>query len=564
MSEEKTTAEVIIEDKEDKEYESLLEKFETPKETKSGTKEKKGHIKTLIFSLLGAIVLIGIACVLIFLPKGEEETDLTVDEASITAKADENNVWQADVETDSNGNIKENGQGELLEYIPSQIKTMKIENKGGSFTVKSHTPTQKATDPETGEEKTTTEATVYKIVGFEDFDLQTGIPDEVASACSSLSFSTIIEANAKDNLDDYGLDKPKSVATITYTDNKKAVISVGNDAPQGVGTYVKFGSGDTVYLCETESVAPLLYTLNKFISLTINDSAENTENSDFRYINLTGSAYGKKITLEQNEYSESISNAYVLTAPEKTYADDSEASNVTGAVRGLYAESVVCVNPSASQLSKYGLSKEYAHIYGKYPDTTVDLIASKPDGKGNCYLMKKGGNVVYKIASASIPWVTTSYENLVSDYVLNPKYMGLSGVEVTANSQTYKFEVKTTVTTTTADNGSTTSSTTTTPKYNGQELTQAYFETFFRNMALLTKSDSEKDSVSGTPVYKVKYTYADKNKSADTVCFYKGNGSQYVATLNSKAVGHIYSTYIDKLVDQVPKVAKDKEVKSLW
>ncbi len=562
MSEEKTTAEVIIEDNEDKEYTTLIKKFETPEKTKSGTKEKKGHIKALIFSLLGVIVLIGIACVLMFLTNGEE-SDLKADEASITAKADENNMWQADVETDSNGNIKKNGQGNLLEYIPSQIKTIKVENKGGSFTVKSHTPTQKTTDPETGEEKTSTESTVYKIVGFEDFELQTGIPDEVANACSALSFSTVIEANGKDNLADYGLDKPKSIVTITYTDNKKAVISVGNEAPQGVGTYIKFGSEDTVYLCETESVAPLLYKLNKFISLTINDSATNTENSDFKYINLTGSAYGKKITLKQNGYSESISNTYVLTAPEKAYADDSEGANVAGAVRGLYADSVVCVKPSASQLSKYGLSEEYAHIYGKYPDTTVDLIASKPDGKGNCYLIKKGGNVVYKIASASIPWVTTCYEDLASDYVLNPKYIGLTGVEVTANSKTYKFKVKTTVTTTTDDNGSTTSSTTTTPKYKGQELTQAYFETFFRNMALLTRSDSEQDNVNGTPVYKVKYTYSDKNKSADTVCFYKGNGNQYIATLNSKAVGHIYSTYIDKLIDQVPNVASDKEVKSL-
>lgn len=563
MSEEKTNAEVIIEDEKDKDYNDILEKFETPENTKSGTKEKKGHIKALIFSLLGVVVLIGVVCLLVFLPKGEEE-DIYIDEASITSKVDKDNVWQANVATDNNGNPKENGGGELLEYIPSQISTIKVKNSGGTFTVKSVTPTEKSTDPETGEEITLTDATVYTLVGFEEFDLQTGVPNEIASACSSLSFNTVIEADAKDNLADYGLDKPKSVVTVTYTDKKKAVISVGNEAPQGVGTYVKFGSGNAVYLCETESVEPLLYTLNKCISLTINDSASNTENSDFKYINLTGSAYGKKITMEFNKDSESISNSYVLTAPEKCYADDSEASNVTGAVRGLYAESVACVNPTKSQLSKFGLSQEYAHIYGKYPDITVDLIASKPDGKGNCYLMKNGGNVVYKIASSSIPWVTTSYESLVSDYVLNPKYMGLSGVEVTAQSKTYDFEVKTTVTTTTDEDGSTTSSTTTIPKYKGEELTQGYFETFFRNMALLTKSDNTAGKVSGSPVYTVKYTYADKNKSADTVSFYKGSGSQYVVTVNSKAVGHIYSTYIDKLVEQVPKVAKDKEVKSFW
>ena len=60
MSEEKTNAEVIIEDEKDKDYNDILEKFETPENTKSGTKEKKGHIKALIFSLLGVVVLIGV------------------------------------------------------------------------------------------------------------------------------------------------------------------------------------------------------------------------------------------------------------------------------------------------------------------------------------------------------------------------------------------------------------------------------------------------------------------------------------------------------------------------
>lgn len=563
MDEKKVNTEVVIEG-DDKDFEEAVNSFENPASVDKKKKKKNGFV-ALIITLLVAIALVGGILLVIFMPKGqgEEEFEYT-DGASIKTEVDDNNVLQIEAQTKDDGTIKTNGSGELLTYVPADIKTMHVQNKKGSFTIESYTPTKtsKETDPETGEKVTTTEATQYTIVGLEGFDLQSGVPDEIASDCSGLSFTKIIETDAKDNLADYGLDKPRSKVKVTYTDGKKAVIYVGNEAPQGIGTYVKFGSNNVVYLCETDSVKPFLYDVTDLISLTINDSASSSGNSDFNYADLTGSAYGNKITLKLNSNTESITNTYVLTSPDSAYADNTEASGVAGAIRGLYASSVACVNPTSAQLSKFGLASTYARVYAKYPDTTVDLIASKPDSKGDCYLMKNNGKVVYKIASSSIPWVTTSYENLLSDYVLSPQLNGLTGIEVSCDSKTYKYTVNNQVVTTTDDDGSTTSSTTTTVKYNGEELTQGYFETYFRNMSLITLADHSVVNPSGSPAFTVKYSY--KKKSADTVSFYKCSGNKYTAVLNSKPIGTVYSTYVSKLIDQAPMVAKDKEVKSFW
>lgn len=556
---------VIIED-ESKDYNNVLEKFETPAETKSGAKEKKSHIKALVIALISAVVLIGIVLLLVLLPKGEDKGYESSSSASITTNADKNNVWQAKVETKNNGDIKTNGSGTLMEYVPAQIKKIQIENTKGSLTIGSYTPTKvlDETDPDTGEKKTETDATVYTVKGLEGFDLQAGIPDEVASNCASLEFNTIIEADASDNLADYGLADPRSVTTITYTDGKKAVIYVGNDAPQGAGTYVKFGSSNAVYLVESSSVSALLYGVTDLVSLTINDSATTTDNSEFEYLNISGTGIGSNITLKPNDKMDSISNAYVLTAPQRAYADDAEASYVTGAIRGLYAESVAYVNPTAAQLSKCGLSAGYAKVSAKYPDITVKLVASKPDSKGNCYIMKQGGKVVYKMASASLPWVSTSYQKLVSDYIINPQLTGLTGLNATIGDMVYAFEVKTTTTETTDDEGSTTSSSTTTAKFGGKVLTQSYFEVLFRNMALLTKCDNDTETPKGNADLTIRYSFSDKSKSDDVVCFYKSANNKHLVTLNSKPVGHVYSSYVKKLVEQVPKTAKDKEVKTFW
>lgn len=68
-------------------------------------------------------------------------------------------------------------------------------------------------------------------------------------------------------LADYGLDKPRDTVTVTYTDKTKAIIYVGDDAPQNAGTYIKFGSNDTVYLVAKDSVSAFDYGLTDLIVL---------------------------------------------------------------------------------------------------------------------------------------------------------------------------------------------------------------------------------------------------------------------------------------------------------
>ncbi len=556
--------EVLIEEN-DKDYENLLDKFETPEEKSRPSKKKNSHIKALILSIAGAVILAGIVLLLIFFPKGDSSSDVGKGIAAVKGTVNSNKVHEVKLDTDKNGKIKENGSGHLLELVPADISKINIKNKKGNYTITSYTPKKKTkeTDPETGKKKEETDATVYTILGYKDFDLQPGVADEVASACSNLSFNAVVTEDAGNNPADYGFDKPRAVANITYDDKTKAIIKVGDDAPQKLGTYVMFGSGNAVYLCESDTVKKLLNGITDYISLTINESASDTSSNEFKSLTLSGSKFNRNITLKPNPDTDHIANSYILTSPVSTYADDTEASNVSGAVRGLYADSVTAVKPSKSRLSSLGLSSPYAKIFAKYSDTTVNIIASKPDSKGNCYLMKNGGKIVYKIASASIPWVKTDEEKLISSYVLNPELNGLTKMSVTCSGKTYDFDIKTTVTKTTDDEGKESSSTNTVTRYKNNELTQGNFEIFFRNSALLTKADKSGGQPKDQPELVIKYFY-DKKRSADTVSYFMSSANKYTVSVNSRVVGTVYSNYVEKLIAQAPKVAKDKEVKTFW
>ena len=404
MDEKKKTAEVIIENEE--EAAELPESFG---ERKRQNKKKKAtaNTKTLAIIIGVVVVLAAALLVLIFFPREEKKGEIT-GPASVSAKVDDDKVWEADIKTNKDGKIKENGSGSLLELVPADIKKIKLENDKGTLTFKSYTPIVELdeTDPETGKKKTGTDATQYTLVGFEDLEIRGDQAGLLANLCSTLSFNSVSCEDATDKLSDFGMDKPRAVATVTFNDNTKAIIKLGADAPQNLGSYVMFGSGKAVYLCDKESTEVLLFG----ITIVLEPCTDDAVNAD-----------------------------YVLTAPNSSLADNTEASNISGGIRGLYATSVKAVNPSSAQLSKLGLSTPYAEIKAEYPDCTVDIIAAKPDSSGNVLIMEKDGKLVYSISAEKVAWVNTSYEKLLPDYVFEAQLACVSSVEVDG----YKFTVTT-------------------------------------------------------------------------------------------------------------------------
>lgn len=538
-------------------YDNILKKFEEPTEYK---KHKKKHKALgLIFGLLGVVLLSGAIVTMLLIPNSNSD-ETVVEKALLTTKTD-NNVLQVEPETTKKGEIKQNGTGFLMEYLPEKIKSIKINNISGTYSVNSYTSKKKTDKTDSDTKEDSSSATKYTLVGFEEFDLQSGRPDDLAEDSSSIEFSQIIEADATNNLSDYGLDKPVATATVTYRDGKKAIITVGNNALQGAGTYISFGNSSAVYLVKSEEVDTFLMGINDLISLTINNTATDTESTNFEYVRLTGKAYNdEEIIFSINEDTNSITSSYLITSPEKAFADDNEASSISGGIRGLLATDVVHVNPTAKEINSCGLSDNYSHLVAKYPDTTINLLASKPDNEGNCYLMKNGGNIIYKINCATIPWVKTNTDKLTSRYVLNANLQGLTSL-VVETDKTTKFMLNTKTTQTTNDEGTTTDSTTTTVHHGAKELTLSYFETYFNNISLLTKCDNDKETPTKKSDLTVTYSYSNA-RAVDVVRFYKGSTGKHIVTINSRPVGHVYSSYVTKLKEQTVQITNDNQVTS--
>ena len=532
-----------------------LNKFldrETRKDDKISKKKKlSGTKKLIIFGAAALVVVAGIICLAVFLPKNSDD-EIHSDFADVSLSVDSDNEHQAQVATDENGKILQNGSGKLIEKVAADITKIDVENPSGSFTLLCETPVE--TD-DSGEGETS--STIYTIEGLEDFELQTGVPDSIANACTNMEFLTVVSTDP--NLKDYGLEQPRANAVATYSDNTKSVIYVGDEAPQSAGTYIKFGSNDTVYLVDSDTANALLLDLSGLISLDITTSASDTENNEFEQLTLSGSNFKDNIVIKPNK-DEAIKSTYYITEPVKGYINETAGSDVSGGIRGLYAAEVIKVNPSDDDLSQYGLKDPYAKVEAVYPDITIKLNASAPS-ENSVYLMHDGGNVLYRVADSSVRWVTESVDKLKNDTVLSVNKEKLSSIVINDKGTSYTIDVKTTTDTVENEDGEEEEVTNTTASYNGDELKEEDFLTFFQNYEKMNIVDYETKSPSASPVMTITFNYST-DRDSDTISIDSGS-TKCPVSLNGQPCGQIYNSYVEKFSKSLEELTGGKTVKSI-
>lgn len=503
--------------------------------------KKRRNILILAVSAGVIALLIGLIIFLNHTPKPAEEENLYT-EAWTIATVDEAGMHSVEVPTDSNGQPRQNGSGTLIDYTPSNISAIRVQNASGAFTI--HAATENG------------QATVYRLEGYEGLPLQTGKPDDVANDAADLHFATI--ASTDRALSEFGLQEPRATVTVTYTDGTSAVVRVGDEAAAQAGTYISFGSANNVYLVNSDAVDSFFYKPVDFISREITAGATSADEAAFRRITLTGSHYPQKIVLEPNDDS-AINYQYRIMQPFAGFADAVMSADIAGCVRDLFAEEVVAVNVTAADaatfLAPYGLGKEaYADVVAEYPDVTLHLRASAPDGEGNVYLVNAGdpvtGNrVVYRIQIGALGWASASVDRLAADTVLSVSRTAVDSLTLTAGDKTVDIDVDTRTQDVTTSDGTVEQITTTEAYYNDKLLDDESFTILLQNLTGM-KNAGKTDAAASDKLLEIRYTYTT-GRAADTVTVYQSSGKSCPVALNGAVIGSVSKTYADALVGNI-------------
>ena len=102
----------------------------------------KKNTKILIIVCAAALILAGLMCLLIFLPKGDGSSSgaATYDEGvKMSVTTDKDGVHQAQIQTNDKGEIDNNSYGTLMDYIPQRFQRFILKTKKALLT-SSRTP----------------------------------------------------------------------------------------------------------------------------------------------------------------------------------------------------------------------------------------------------------------------------------------------------------------------------------------------------------------------------------------------------------------------------------------
>jgi hypothetical protein len=383
---------------EDEALSRFLSREPAPQKPKKSKKSRTPLI--LILAILLVAVLIAAIILLNHQPAPEDSADETAG-AEITASLNADKEHIVTVPIGDDGAPVQNGAGELLCYETSDVREVTVTNADGSFTL-----TSDSSDDET----------VYTLVGYEGYPLESGSPEAVIGSVAELPFLSIASVGGEPA--DFGLDTPRATVRAAFADDTFAAILIGDEAPASAGVYAALGDASAVFLVSADAVDPFLYQITDLISLSVTDAPAD-EDTAFTKLTISGTNFADPIVLEPGDTDSGASCR--VTSPKAFDADATESADIADAIRGLTADAVAAVIPSegdsAALLKAYGLDTPYAQIVAAYPDTAVRLCASTPDSEGNVYLVNlsdttTGGRIVYQIQYGALSWTSTSLEAL--------------------------------------------------------------------------------------------------------------------------------------------------------
>lgn len=481
----------------------------------------KKKIKILIFSAVCLAILVTALVVVMNLPSIDENTEETSSQNAILL-FDKTNLKAEEI-TVSN----ENGEFQLLGYEYSD---------------------------EDSEQETDI---VYTMQEYSSQILSKTMTDSLAEQCLYMSAIQIIDKSGN-RYDEYGLKEPRSTVKVIYSDNSEVTMYVGNDAPDNKGVYFRIDGNANVYLVQENMINMFLADKLQMFSKVISNSFDS--DYEIQTIKISGTNYDSNIEIEPTNNNANFCN-FILTKPYREICNKDFLESYGESLYGIMGTNVVSVNVTDEEMKKYGLDKPYIDVEVTASDeSSAHVIASKADSDKNCYIMKSGGTIIYKMSTDELPWYGVSYRDFLDDAIIKPNMETIVSADIYYNGTDYHYDITHTVT----KNDLYEDMTVTTATYNGKNIKYLNMSIFVNNVAGISRSDAVPKSIDGCEkIFSIKYSFDGDDALTDTLEIYKAKDKQLIVTLNGNIEGYTNTEYAEKVFEQVENIPKNAELSVL-
>ena len=500
----------------------------------------KKNTRLLVISVIMAAALAAVLIAVLFIPSDKNNYKLSDDNEIILFDKSE---YIPEVITVSN----EGGDYELMayDYIDKSVTSQ------NSAQISTSLPDTAVAVAETSESEL---KIIYTMQDHESIPLDTSITEKLATQCSSLTVSEIVDKTGK-KYEEYGLDRPRSTVKIRFSDSEIYTIEIGNSAPDQSGVYLKLVDDKNVYLAPPDEVDTFFVEKLQMFSKSITGTMEETEK-----LTISGTGYNEDIVLTRNNDSYYNGN-YMLTKPERCYCDVENSKLIVSSISTLNAIWVTAIDVTKDELKEYGLEKPFEVVKMEGTDgSVIDVIASEKDSDGRIYLMDPKKTIIYQTYAENNAWYDARKESFLGDSVLNFNKDDIYQLTLKAGERNDEYTVERT---SGVNEGYYLVEDIKVMKA-GVEYDYSYFITLVDNLISLSRGDAPpKDTKGFSDIFSAKVIYRSDTDIIDTLVLMRNGSGKTIAVLNGKAQCYVDSTYADKLVEQAGAFAFNKPIEKL-
>lgn len=395
----------------------------------------------------------------------------------------------------------------------------------------------------------------YSMEGMDNGRVVMSMLQSVVNTAASLPARKVVDAAGAD-LSAYGLDAPVATVDIVY-DTGDVQMKIGGNAPGNEGTYVLVA--DTVYLVGSTRLSNFLGSRLSFVDKAM--TSGSLAGASFTRAELSGIKYPQPIVIEQDAGT----GNYRIKSPIAAGTDYNTGIIKLLSVFGLSATQVVGV--TADGLDVWGLAEPYA-ITDIHTDNeevgSFTLSISSPDAEGNVFATVSGSGYIYQLPLSAMPWVDLDLFDYQSKMVLQPAIDNVATVEVRTSEAAHTFTL------TGEKDGLAVS-------VDGKALDTENFREFYRTLIsaaydeAIPEAESSEAGASAVDtevsrqtdiVLQYTYTYRD-GRTPDVITFRPGAARRLAVSLNGGREYLCKSTYVDRVLQDLPQVLAGQPVKSI-
>ena len=228
---------------------------------------------------------------------------------------------------------------------------------------------------------------------------------------SKIAVNEKVEENPKD-LSIYGLDHPKAVVSIDYTDNTSAKLLVGEEETLSDGVYIQLEGDEAVYLMPRSYSIRFTMPVENFIQYEITPTRKlDSALAVVRNVTFGGSALPEPIVIQwvdeknQEQMREAASfgvSTHLIRSPGFHELDQAAGTEIFQTMLGIVSEGIVAYNCDDAEIASYGfghpyLTADFSIVNGRDAEMEEYHLKVVKQEDGSFLLTCNDNRVIYKI-----------------------------------------------------------------------------------------------------------------------------------------------------------------------